>query len=55
MNEYRVRWEIDIDADTPEGAVQEALRTQRDPTSLATIFEVYDAEGLLLDVVDASR
>ena len=38
--EFRVRWEIDIDADSPEAAARQALEIQRDPNSLATIFEV---------------
>ena len=38
--EFRVRWEIDLDADSPEDAARQALAIQRDPNSLATIFEV---------------
>jgi len=37
---YRVRWEIDLPAETPLTAAQEALRVQRDHTSTATIFTV---------------
>lgn len=39
---YLVRWEIDIEAETPEQAAAEALRIQRnnDPGNLATMFEV---------------
>jgi hypothetical protein len=42
---YCVRWIIDIDADTPDLAVREALRIQRDPDSIATIFEVRDQDS----------
>jgi len=38
--EYRVKWEIDIEADSQEEAVKEALKIQRDTNSIATVFEV---------------
>ena len=38
--EYRVRWEIDIFADSPEEAVKEAVAIQRDSESIANCFEV---------------
>ncbi len=38
----RVKWEIDIDARTAREAAREALRIQRDPDSIATVFEVRD-------------
>lgn len=37
---FKVRWEIDLAADSPEAAARQALEIQRDPNSLATIFEV---------------
>ena len=40
MNEYRVTWAIDIDAESPLAAAEEALRIHRDPTSIATVFAV---------------
>ena len=42
---YRVRWEIDLDADTPEEAAATAAMIQRDPDSLATVFDVIDDAG----------
>lgn len=42
---YLVTWEIDIEADSPEGAVREALRVQRDPYSIATVFTATDTDG----------
>ncbi len=42
MNEFRVRWEIDVEADSPEEAALEALRIHRDPRSQATEFQVTD-------------
>jgi hypothetical protein len=44
MPTYCVRWIIDIEVDTPEVAAQEALRIQRDPDSIATVFEVRDQD-----------
>lgn len=45
MKSYRVRWEIDIEADSPEEAAQEALAIQRDEDSIATVFNVIDSTG----------
>lgn len=39
-NEFKVRWEIDLAADTPEEAAQKALEIMRDPASIATFFTV---------------
>lgn len=41
MPEFRVAWEIDIDADSPEEAARKALEIQRDPNSIATVFAVF--------------
>lgn len=40
MPEFKVKWEIDIYAESPEDAARAALRIQRDPKSAATVFEV---------------
>ena len=45
MTDYKVRWEIDIDAETPEEAAMQAFAIQRDQESLATVFEVDDKKG----------
>ena len=37
---YRVKWEIDIDAPSPEEAAKKALEIQRNKESIATVFEV---------------
>ncbi len=42
MPSYHITWEIDIDADSPREAAEEAQRIQRDPTSLATVFTVQE-------------
>jgi hypothetical protein len=38
--QFRVSWVIDIEADSAEAAAREALRIQRDPDSIATVFTV---------------
>ena len=45
MAEYLVSWYIDIDAATPDDAAIQALTIQRDPDSIATVFEVTDQES----------
>ena len=40
MPEYLVNWAIEINADSPEAAAEEALRIHRDKDSYATVFEV---------------
>lgn len=37
---YRVVWMIDVEAESPQEAAAEALKIQRDPTSIATSFDV---------------
>jgi hypothetical protein len=43
--EYLVRWEILVEAASPEEAVEEALAVQRNPDSRATLFDVRDEWG----------
>jgi hypothetical protein len=45
MPEYRVSWEIDIDASSPEEAARQALAIHRDRFSIATVFAVTDDRG----------
>ena len=40
MSGYLVNWAIDSEKTTPKAAAAEALETQRDPMSAATVFEV---------------
>lgn len=43
---YRIIWELmDVNSTTPRGAAEQALRTIRDPQSLATLFTVYETDG----------
>jgi hypothetical protein len=42
--EYRVTWTIDLDADSPESAADQALAIHRDPQSSATVFTVTDMD-----------
>ena len=48
MTNFTVIWQIDIDAETPEQAAQEALKIQRDPNSAAVVFDIY-GENYQLD------
>ncbi len=45
MNHYCISWTIDLEAETPEEAAEKALKIQRDPESIATVFEVTDDTG----------
>ncbi len=40
---FRVIWDIDIDANTPEEAARKALAIQRNPRSIAVIFKVAES------------
>lgn len=40
MSEYRVTWEMVLDADDPADAAQKALQLMQDPESTATVFTV---------------
>jgi hypothetical protein len=40
MAHFRVTWEIDIEAGTPEQAAKQAFAIQRDSESTATCFDV---------------
>lgn len=40
MATYRIKWEIEVNADSPEQAASEALNIQKDPNSEALFFEV---------------
>lgn len=44
MTTYRVEWVIDIEADTPEEAARKALAIQRNPESIATVFDVLECD-----------
>lgn len=43
--EYHVTWEIDITADSPRQAAEQAQRHQQTPGSLATVFDITDETG----------
>lgn len=47
MRTYRVVWKIDVEADSFEDAAREALRIQRDPTSIATVFDCSYRDGAM--------
>lgn len=56
MKEYLVRWEVQVAADSPREAARLAQVMQRDPASLATVFEVlevaYAQNSLWVDLAE---
>lgn len=48
MPEFRVRWVIDIEADTPREAAEKARQVQQNPDSIATVFEVWPAGSAVM-------
>jgi hypothetical protein len=50
--EFRVIWEIEIDADSPEQAVQEARAVQLKPGMPATVFGVWSYGEQRMHLVD---
>jgi hypothetical protein len=51
--EYLVTWEIEITADSPEDAAQQARDVQQDPDSMATVFGVTgDGQTVTVDLSD---
>lgn len=58
MPEYIVTWTIDIDADSPRDAAEQALAIQRDPASIAAVFSVQhvvERRGATTHVVDEAE
>jgi len=53
MPNYLVHWRIDIEAENPLEAAKEALKIQRDPESIATVFGVTDKESKETCNIDA--
>ena len=46
MTHYKVRWEIDIEVESPEAAALQAREIQLDAGSRATVFDVFQSELL---------
>lgn len=56
MRTYTVHWEIELDAESPRDAAEQALRIHRDPQSLAIAFSIYDegsGEWCEVDLLEA--
>lgn len=49
IKDYLVTWAVDIAADSPEEAARKALEIQRDPDSIANVFDV-NANGFPIRV-----
>ncbi|MBA7484352.1 hypothetical protein ES707_19877 [subsurface metagenome] len=54
LQEYHLKWEMDLVAESPEEAAKEGLATQRDLSSIASVFEVTDGAGnvTIVDAID---
>lgn len=52
MTTYRVTWTIDLDAASPQEAAEKALAIQRDPNSIAQVFEVHEDKRGKLHTID---
>ena len=50
MIDYHVIWEIDIPAETPKEAAEQAFKIQQDPETLATIFSMRDPTGTVTEI-----
>ena len=44
MKSYHVTWEIEIDADDPQKAAEQAFSCMQRPETTATVFDVTDSE-----------
>lgn len=45
MPDYYVEWSINVNATSPAEAAEIALQIQRDMSSIATCFDVFDEHG----------
>lgn len=52
---FRVRWEIDSEAESPEAAAREAWDAMRRPDSTACVFDVRDESGNVVQIDLAER
>lgn len=60
MSEYKLTWEIDLDADTPREAAEKAVETFRDQVygiagALPPVFSVLDVAIGIRSTVDLSQ
>ena len=46
MSEYKVVWQIELDAESAEEAAFKALMINRDVDSIAVVYEVTDEDGV---------
>lgn len=52
MPQYKIVWEMDIDAKSPKGAALKARQIQADPKSIATVFYIQKDSGGSLYKID---
>lgn len=52
MAEYRVSWSIDIDAESPEAAAEQAEKIMLDPERLGNVFEVRSRDSTDTELIE---
>lgn len=52
VNRYLVTWTIDIEATSPKKAAEKALAIQRNPSSIATVFDVCEHQTDKTETID---
>lgn len=55
IKDWRVVWEIDVSGNSPAEAAREAMKIMRDPSSLATIFDVRSHKTNRVEEVDLTH
>ena len=55
MPDYRVRWDVDIEAGSAEQAARCAKAMQQDPESTANVFDVSYADGTVHFRIDLDK
>lgn len=45
MPGYNVRWEMDVEADSPREAAERAREAQTREGTIANVFDVFDGDG----------
>ena len=53
LKPYFVVWNVELNAEDEQDAAKRALEMQRDPRSIATVFEVYPGDSKVFGIVPA--
>lgn len=55
MPTFYIEWRIDIEAEDALAAARKALTIQRDPSSIATVFYVYQQDTCTMERLDLTE